>query len=84
MMAYDAFLARLLALLDFEPAAPISRYDELYGVVGLDSLQAFHLLIIVESLAGADVPPEEIPEIYTMQDAYAYYESLHTSATDNS
>ena len=31
-----------------------------------------------EALAGADIPPLELPDLYTLGDAYDYYRSLVT------
>lgn len=42
-------------------------------MIGLDSLQAFQLIIFIEALANVDVPPLDLPDIYTVQDAYDYY-----------
>jgi acyl carrier protein len=77
MLDYDAFAARVVELLQLAWDGAVNPYDSLYDELGLDSLQAFELLVIVEALAGAAVPPPEIPEIFTMQDAYTYFESLH-------
>jgi acyl carrier protein len=70
---YSQFSFQVCKLLQMPEAHPINRYAGLYDDVGLDSLQAFELLIIIESLAGLDTPPAEIPAIFTMDDAFRYY-----------
>ena len=76
MLDFDAFTRHVFQLLEIDrPAAP-NPYDELYTDIGLDSLQAFELIIIVEATAEVDIPPEVVPDLYTLQDAYEYYESL--------
>jgi acyl carrier protein len=72
-MQLAEFCERVLALLELTEAGPFSPEDNLYDAVGLDSFQAFQLIINVESLAGADVPPVELPAMYTLRDAYGYY-----------
>jgi len=48
--------------------------------LGLDSLQAFELILVTEELAlgdrGATFYPQEVPAIFTMGDAYDYYCSV--------
>lgn len=52
---------------------------DLYADWALDSLQAFQLIIVVEAMAGADVPPPEVPALFTLGDAYDYYRSLRSA-----
>jgi acyl carrier protein len=78
VLDYSNFSRRVCDLLELDAELVVGPYDELYATVGLDSLQGFQLLVIIEVLADVDVPPEVIPEIYTMQDAYEYYSSLQT------
>lgn len=75
----EAFGLRVALLLDIEPPVRISPYDGLFDDWGLDSLQAFQLIIIIEGIAEVAVPPPSIPEIFTVGDAYEYYRSLATS-----
>lgn len=67
---------RVAELLNVETPDEVNPYDSLYEDWGLDSLQAFELIIIVESLAGSLVPPASVPEIFTVQDAFDYYRSM--------
>lgn len=40
---------------------------------GIDSLECFELILLTETMAGTMVPPEAIPLIFTLADAYNYY-----------
>ena len=53
-------------------AKALSCYDEL----AFDSIAALRLLIVVEELAGVIYPPEVIPPIYTVGEAFNYYRDL--------
>ncbi len=77
MLSYDSFAARVLERLKFDQHRPVNPYDSLYDDVGLDSVQAFELIVIIEAMADIESPPEEMPEIYTMRDAFGYYVQLH-------
>jgi len=46
----------------------------------LGSLQAFQLVIVLETLADCLVPPPDIPDLLQLGDAYADYEELVRSA----
>lgn len=78
-MDFSEFVLRISKLLRIELPENMSRYDSIYDELGLDSFQAFELLIIVEGLAEAMVPPVDVPEIFTMDDAFAYYERLRAA-----
>ena len=75
-MDFAEFVRRLSTLLRVEFPDDVNPYDSLYADLGLDSFQAFEMLIIIEGLADCMVPPLEVPEIYTLNDAYAYYQHL--------
>ena len=56
------------------PEPPSIRVDsDLFGEICLDSLQAFEMLIHIEALADLTEPPEKLPMIFTLGDAYEYY-----------
>ena len=78
---FERFVERLRELLRAELPQSVTRYDGLYDELGFDSFQAFELLIVVESLAGTVMPPPELPEIYTLGDAYTYYQQLRAGDT---
>jgi acyl carrier protein len=75
MLEYEPFARRVVDMLELAaselPNAEASVYEEL----GLDSLQAFQLIIVIESLADV-TPIDDLPAIYTMRDAYNYYADL--------
>lgn len=70
------FARRVAELLGVLVDVSVDPEASLFDDWGLDSLQAFQLIVIIESLAGALVPPTDIPEMFTVQDAYGYYCSL--------
>lgn len=75
-MTLREFAVRVRELLRLPPLDDddLNPYDSLYDDWGLDSIKAFELIIVVESLAGCLVPPERVPELYTIADAYEYFE----------
>ena len=52
----------------------------LFSDWALGSLQAFQLVIVLETLADCLVPPPDIPDLLQLGDAYADYEELVRSA----
>jgi acyl carrier protein len=48
----------------------------LYDELGLDSFDAFMLLLLIESLAGVDFPPDTPPALWTLGDGFNYYSQL--------
>lgn len=78
-MTFPAFVGKLLGLLHVELERPPNPYDDLYSDLALDSLQAFELTIIVESLADCMLLPELPPELFTLGDAYAYFLELKSA-----
>ena len=73
MLEFEEYVARVTKLLDVPAPTTLDRDYGLYENLGIDSLQAFELLIITEQLAGLSVPPPSIPAIFTLGDAYDYY-----------
>jgi len=59
----------------------IGPQSGLYTDLAMDSLQAFELIILVEGLAGVDVPSIALPELYTVEDAYNYYLELRRNTS---
>lgn len=72
----DDFIAKLRSILSVEIPKDVNPYSSLYGDLGLDSFQAFELIVVTEDLAECIVPPLEIVELYTLADAFAYYRRL--------
>jgi acyl carrier protein len=66
-------------ILELDPQG-INVESGLYDDWGLDSLQAFELIIMSEQLAGLAVPPAEIPDMYSAGDAYGYYQRCLSEA----
>lgn len=73
MLDFDAFAARVLKFLSLAVTKPPAPDDDLYNYLGIDSLQAFQLIVAVEAMAGTDVPPADFPELYTLGDAFDYF-----------
>lgn len=69
-----AFGIRLLSALKvLVPLDGINPSTGLFDEIGLDSLQAFEMIVIIEGAAELMVPPPELPVIFTISDAYSYY-----------
>lgn len=77
-MTFDQFVERIATLLKLDLPEQVGPDASLYDDVGIDSFEAFQLLIVIEGLAECLVPPLEFPELYTLGDAYAYYQVLRT------
>jgi acyl carrier protein len=80
-MDFDAFAAMLIERLNLEDPPPLQPFTGMFDDLGIDSFQAFEVLIIIETAAGLDVPPPELPEIFTLGDAFEYYRSARALAT---
>lgn len=76
MLVYNDFSQRICEALSVDAGQPIEVAASLYNDLGLDSFQAFQLIVVIESLAAVSIPPAELPYLYTMEDAYSYYCSL--------
>lgn len=76
----EDFSERICALLGIDVVGVANPHDSIFDSWGLDSLQAFQMLIIIESLANVSVPPLAIPAIFTVQDAYDYYLGISSEA----
>jgi hypothetical protein len=72
-MTFDDFTGAALQAIGVTVAQPVFGHSGLFDDLSLDSLQAVQLLFAVEAMAGCDVPPPDLPEIFTMGDAYEYY-----------
>lgn len=76
MFDLQSFGQRVAVLMEIEIPDEVSPYDGLFEEWALDSLQAFQLIVVIEALADVMVPPPSIPEMFTVGDAYAYFQSL--------
>ncbi len=81
MLAFEQFAGSLVEFLDLDIEGAVSPFDGLYTELALDSFQALQLVVTVESMAGAMVPPVDMPELHTVQDAYDYYCALARSGS---
>jgi acyl carrier protein len=81
---FEEFVRRIGSILEVEIFEPANPYDSLYDDIGLDSFQAYQLLIVIEGLAGCAVPPLDVPELFTLADAFDYYEQLGGSRDGSS
>jgi acyl carrier protein len=72
-LGFDAFAGRLCELLDLDAHDSVTPTTGLYDDLGLDSFQAFQVIVLVEQLAGLVVAPVELPELYTVGDSHRYY-----------
>ena len=70
---FEEYVSRLFEALDIEVRSGYTQDSGLYDDIGLDSLQAFELVIFTEELAGLTMPPPFIPMIFTLGDAYTYF-----------
>lgn len=75
-MTYDEFSAEIARQLDLDgaPEAGATLVEDL----GLDSLDCFNLVALVEELAGVDDNPPEVPYplLVTMGDVHRYYREI--------
>jgi acyl carrier protein len=76
MLDYGALSRRVIELLNLDIEGEVDPTDNLYADLALDSFQALQLIVIIESLADTLMPPVDLPELYTMQDAFDYYATL--------
>lgn len=78
-LTFEEFASRLGGRLGIEGLESTNPALGLYDDLGLDSLQAFSMLIIVENMADSLVPLMEIPALFTIGDAYSYYQKLRAA-----
>jgi acyl carrier protein len=81
-MDFEAFAARLIDALNLHSDSPVRADSGLFDELGVDSFQAFQLLIMIETWAGLLVPPPYLPEIFTLGDAYEYFQDARRLAAD--
>jgi len=79
-MDFNAFATVLVERLGLEDVPALQPWVGMFDDLGIDSFQAFEVLIIIETAAGLDVPPPELPEIFTLGDAFEYYQAARALA----
>lgn len=67
------FVSRVRRVASFDLVETARLDSHLVDDLGLDSFQAFELLIIAEGVAQCMVPPEELPHLRYLDDLYSYY-----------
>lgn len=78
---FASFLVQALELeLVIDPQMSTGLWDELE----LDSMQAFHMIIAIEAHAGLVIPEADVPDLYTLGDAYEYFCRVHAQTTSDS
>jgi len=83
MLTFETYTTRVVNLLGLDLSdRPITPDDGLYTDLALDSFQALQLIVVTEAIADISVPPVEIPELFSAQDAYDYYVSLRSRPDD--
>ena len=72
-VTFEEYCATAFENLNVPP--PISGYsiDSELDSVGIDSILAFELILLSEQLADVLFPPDDVPMIATLGDAYSYY-----------
>jgi len=82
-LEFTTFATALLGRLRVDHRAHDLRPDaSLFDELGLDSIQAFEMLLVIEEAAELMVPPDELPLIFTLGDAYGYYLKACRAASD--
>jgi acyl carrier protein len=70
---FALFVAAVVRELDIDPPLQPTPTTDLYDDLGLDSLQAMELLLLVEEWAGRRNATEALPVLFTLGDAYTWY-----------
>jgi acyl carrier protein len=78
----EAFASALAEVLRIDHGGRLGPEVDLFDDWGIDSLQAFEMLIVIEAMSGALFPPAEIPAVFTIGDAFGYYEGLSRSVAE--
>jgi acyl carrier protein len=83
VLAFDQFSERLLRSLRVPlPREGISPATLIFEDLGLDSIQAFEMILVTEEIAETLIPPAELPPMFTLGDVYAYYRTAADMVTD--
>lgn len=72
-MTFEEYVSALTEALELTTIDGFDRSKGLMDELGLDSLEAFELVLATEELAGLSEPSSTIPAIFTLSDAYQYY-----------
>jgi acyl carrier protein len=73
MLDLPEFAEALSTALEISFPDDATSESGMFSDIGLDSLQAFEMIIFIEAKANLMVPPDDLPMIFTLGDAYEYY-----------
>lgn len=76
-LSFDQYVGILVAELNMASHGELTEQTGLFDDLGLDSFTTFELVVVTEQLADVTLPPPELPPLFTLGDAYAYY--LHST-----
>ncbi|MDA8103514.1 MAG: acyl carrier protein [Nitrospiraceae bacterium] len=72
-LAFDQYVSALVHELGLSLKVVATEATGLHDELGLDSFSTFELIVVTEQLADVRLPPPEVPPLFTLGDAYAYY-----------
>jgi hypothetical protein len=78
-MDFDDFARLLVGHLGLGGDGPWYPWTGLYDDLGVDSFQAFQLILVIEAAAGVDRDGAELPPVHTLGDAYEYYRAARSA-----
>jgi acyl carrier protein len=63
-------------VLEYPPEAlpALLPTTSIFEELEFDSFQALEMILVIESLAGIEYPPIDVPPIFCLADAFAYYQ----------
>lgn len=70
----------IVELLEIEAPEPVGPTTRLIEDLGLDSLALFQVLLTLEALANVEETPQEVPELATLGECFAYYSRQYRDA----
>jgi acyl carrier protein len=76
----DKLASELCKTFEWESLPPPSQ--RLVDDLGLDSLDLFFIVVLVEELAGLDSPSADYPQLVTAGDIVTYFETLRRGILD--
>jgi acyl carrier protein len=82
-MDFEHFAHRLVNALKIEGPDRLARETGLFDDLGVDSFLAFQMLIMIEQWADLLVPPPYLPEMFTLGDAFDYFQEAQRLAAES-
>jgi acyl carrier protein len=80
-VTFEQFAETLLTRLRFGGPVQVEPGTGLYDELELDSVHALEMIVVIENMADIVVPPPELPELWTVGDAFAYYRTCVEAAS---